>query len=296
MRDSPELRISFWAVLWPLFRRSDPGERADTVAMTASAAPEGNHVWRRWPLPALLFWGLAWLVFLASQHELRATPAAAFAMALAVGGAGAWAVDRPLRRIVVVAGFPVSALTSGGMAGLPAWLWLLPLALLLVIYPLRAWRDAPLFPTPPRALDGLATRIDLPVGAKVLDAGCGLGDGLRALRSAWPQAEVQGIEWSWPLTLAAAVRCRFATVRRADMWASAWSGQDLVYLFQRPESMARAWDKALAEMRPGAWLVSLEFAVPGRRPDVELALAGNRRLQAWRIPAQSGVSHADNLR
>ena len=264
--------------------------------MSASDAPEGDHVGRRWPLPALLVWGLAWLVFLATQREPGATPAAAFAMALAVGGAGAWAVDRPLRRIVVVAGFPVSALASGVLAGVPAWLWLLPLALLLVVYPLRAWRDAPLFPTPPRALDGLATRIALPVGAKLLDAGCGLGDGLRALRSAWPQAEVQGIEWSWPLTLVAAIRCRFATVRRADMWAFSWSGQDLVYLFQRPESMARAWDKALAEMRPGAWLVSLEFAVPGRRPDIELTLAGERALRAWRIPAQSGASRADNLR
>ncbi len=263
--------------------------------MSASDAREDVSPWRRWPLPALGVWGLAWLVFLATPTELGAPPAAAFALALAVGGVGAWAVDRPLRRIVVAVGFPVSALASGGMAGVPAWLWLLPLALLLVVYPLRAWRDAPLFPTPARALDGLAMHIALPEHAKVLDAGCGVGDGLRALRSAWPQASVQGIEWSWPLTLVAAIRCRFASVRRADMWAFPWSGQDLVYLFQRPESMARAWDKAVAEMRPGAWLVSLEFTVPGRRPDVELRLAGDRPLQAWRIPAQSGASRADNL-
>lgn len=264
--------------------------------MSASDAPEDVAPWRRWPLPALGVWGLAWLVFMAAAHHWGAPPAAAFALALAVGGLGAWAIERPLRRFVAFAGFPASALASGALAAAPAWLWLLPLALLLVIYPLRAWRDAPLFPTPARALDGLATRIALPAGAKVLDAGCGVGDGLRALRSAWPQAAVQGIEWSWPLTVVAAMRCRFATVRRGDMWASPWSGQDLVYLFQRPESMARAWDKALEEMRPGAWLVSLEFPVPGRRPDVELRLAGDRPLQAWRIPAQSGAARADNLR
>ena len=38
----------------------------------------------------------------------------------------------------------------------------------------------------------------------------------------------------------------------------------VVYLFQRPESMARALAKAQAEMAPGSWLVSLEFEVAGQ--------------------------------
>ena len=33
-----------------------------------------------------------------------------------------------------------------------------PLAVLLALYPVQAWRDAPLFPTAPDALDGLADR------------------------------------------------------------------------------------------------------------------------------------------
>ena len=37
----------------------------------------------------------------------------------------------------------------------------------------------------------------------------------------------------------------------------------MVYLFQRPESMQRAWDKARRDMRPGTWMVSLEFDVQG---------------------------------
>jgi hypothetical protein len=50
------------------------------------------------------------------------------------------------------------------------------------------------------------------------------------------------------------------------MWAQHWAGFDMVYLFQRPESMPGAWEKACAELRPGAWLVSLDFAVPGVAP------------------------------
>jgi len=56
-----------------------------------------------------------------------------------------------------------------------------------------------------------------------------------------------------------ALRCPWARVRQGDIWRADWSGYDMVYLFQRPESMARAADKARAELRPGAWLVSLEF-------------------------------------
>jgi SAM-dependent methyltransferase len=200
------------------------------------------------------------------------------------------------RRALVASGFPASALAGG--AALPAWSWLLPLAVLAGAYPLRAWRDAPLFPTPPRALDALAAQLPLADGARVLDAGCGLGHGLRALRSAWPRARVHGVEWSWPLALAARLGCPGASVRRADMWAGSWAGFDLVYLFQRPESMARAWDKACAEMRAGAWLVSLEFALPGRAPDLRLPAGERRSVLAWRVPvrahAQPARRPADN--
>jgi trans-aconitate methyltransferase len=127
----------------------------------------------------------------------------------------------------------------------------------------------------------------------VLDAGCGVGDGLLALRSAWPKASVEGVEWSWPLVMVARLRCRFARVRRGDMWARPWSGLALVYLFQRPESMERAWVKANSEMVPGSWLVSLEFGLAGRVPDLVLPLAGRRSVLAWRVGAQDGPPQVD---
>ncbi|MEI6204188.1 MAG: esterase-like activity of phytase family protein [Enhydrobacter sp.] len=96
-------------------------------------------------------------------------------------------------------------------------------------------------------------------GALVLDAGCGLGHALVALRRAYPKAQLHGIEWSWPLRALCALRCPWARVRQGDIWRADWGPYDLVYLFQRPESMPRAVRKARAEMRPGSWLVSLEF-------------------------------------
>jgi trans-aconitate methyltransferase len=104
----------------------------------------------------------------------------------------------------------------------------------------------------------------------VLDAGCGLGHGLQALRQAYPLAELHGIEQSWPLRWLCARRCPWAKVEQGDIWRADWSGYDLVYLFQRPESMPRAVAKARAELKPGAWLVSLEFEAPELTPVAKL--------------------------
>lgn len=240
----------------------------------------------RWPLPALVAWTLAWLLHLALRDSGVAPPLALLAGA-GVGCAVACLADTRMRAWVVAAGFPLSLLASGAAAALPAWAWLLPLALLLGLYPRRAWRDAPLFPTPRAALDTLAETLPLPPGARVLDAGCGLGHGLRALRRAYPGARLDGIEWSWPLALLSRAACPRATVTRGDLWAHDWHGYDLVYLFQRPESMPRALAKADAQMKPGAWLASLEFAAAGWQPQRVHRCPDGRPLWLYRLPLRA---------
>jgi hypothetical protein len=238
-----------------------------------------------WPLPALLAWLLAWggwavLSRLGAPASTRWVLGCALGLALAAAwpGLGRW------RRLLLALGFPASAVGLGLAQALPAWAWLLPLALLLGAYPLRAWRDAPLFPTPVDALHGLARLAALAPGAPVLDAGCGLGQGLSALRAEYPDARVSGVEWSPLLAWVARRRCRWAEVRRGDLWADDWGGYDLVYLFQRPESMARAWAKACSDMAPGSWLVSLDFAVPDVAPTH--SVQGPRAPSVWlyRVP------------
>jgi SAM-dependent methyltransferase len=230
-----------------------------------------------WPLPALLAWGAGWA---AASACLRAAPAWALPAGTAVAVAVALANVGIRRRAIAALGFPLSALALLGTAAWPSpVLWLLPLLVLLVIYPLRAWRDAPFFPTPAAALQGLDKLIE-PAPARILDAGCGLGHGLAALQPLWPQAQLHGIEWSAPMAWLAQRRVR-ATVRRGDMWAQSWTGFDLVYLFQRPESMARAWAKAGAEL--DGWLVSLEFEVPGAAPHARLEAAGGRPVFIYRV-------------
>ena len=239
-----------------------------------------------WPLPALLVWGSAWGLFgllqAAGPPTLQGLPAVALATAWGALGS-LWGSTR-MRRLLLAGGFPVSLLASGAVA-LPGWGWLLPLALCLLVYPVHAWRDAPVFPTPRGALRDLPGAVPLAPGSPVLDAGCGLGDGLRALRSAYPAAVLHGIEWSWPLRLLCALRCPWAQVRQGDIWRADWQGYALVYVFQRPESMARAWDKARAEMAPGTAMASLEFEVPGVAADRRLRTPDGRPLWIYRVSA-----------
>lgn len=247
-----------------------------------------------WPLPALLTWALAWTVF-AALLAVGASPLQAMLAGVAVGlllaagaalrGATRW------RQLFMAAGFPLSAAASGWAASVPAWVWLAPLLLLLALYPLRSWRDAPLFPTPAGALAGLAQATGLPPDARLMDAGCGLGEGLFALREEFPQGRITGLEWSWPLSRLCRLRCRArgarVEVRRADIWTASWAGCDLVYLFQRPESMQRAMRKAGAELRAGAWLASLEFEAVGWPPTARLESVAGKPVWLYRVPLKA---------
>lgn len=237
-----------------------------------------------WPLSALLTWAGAWGVFW-GLHALQAPPWAGLSLACALGLILARLERSSWRQFCVAAGFPLSLAVSGLGAALPAWTWLIPLVVLILIYPMNAWRDAPLFPTPAGVLEGLNNIASLPEGARILDAGCGLGHGLRELHRVYPQARLTGLEWSWPLRFVCGLLCPFATVRRADIWAEDWSAYDMIYLFQRPESMAPAARKAKADLRPGAWLISLEFEATSLAPTAVLRPGAGKPVWVYQMHA-----------
>ena len=246
-----------------------------------------------WPLPALLAWGAAWAVFRVSMSQgLHVGWALSLASALGIGlslwGNSWW------RKGLIAAGFPVSlafTLPMLGLGDLPAWVWLLPMGLMLLVYPINTWSDAPLFPTPANALLDLPAHAPLKSGAKILDAGCGLGHGLRALRGAYPKAQFYGIEWSAMLRWLCAFRLPWARITRGDIWAADWSGYQMVYLFQRPESMPRASQKVLQELRSGAWLVSLDFEAEELIPTARYTAPNGKTVWLYRAPFQLNKNH-----
>jgi SAM-dependent methyltransferase len=234
-----------------------------------------------WPLPALLAWLAAWL-FYSVALAAGVTPGLALALGAALGALTGWLQTQRWRRLIVALGFPASVLGLGWQGDMSSLLWLAPLLVLWWLYPRRSWSEAPLFPTPRGALARLPAHAPLLPDARVLDAGCGVGDGLRELLLAYPAARVEGVEWSRPLAWLARWRVRGAVVRRGDLWADDWAPFTLVYVFQRPESMPRVWAKACAELAPGAWLASLDFAVPDVAPVASWQLGNGQFVWVYR--------------
>ena len=74
------------------------------------------------------------------------------------------------------------------------------------------------------------------------------------------------------------------TVRRDDFWPEPLASYDFVYAFLSPAPMPRLWEKARAEMAPGALLVSNSFKVPGASILQEVRVGDRRgtRLHCYR--------------
>lgn len=265
------------------------------MPVAESKSDQGRASWP-WPLPAVVAWLGGWAAVWLTLR-FGAPPAWALLAGLVPSLAAVGKAPPGWRRIAVLAGLPLSLALVHGTAAIPPWAWLVAGAALLLIYPVQAWRDAPLFPTPPDALAGLAEVMRLPEGEapRVLDAGSGLGDGLRALARVWPGARLHGVEGGWMMAHLSRLRVPGALIRRGDFWASSWADFDLVYLFQRPESMPRAWAKACTEMPAGAWLVSLEFEVQGVAPAHRLNCPDGRPLWVYRVPARRQKLQVDSI-
>ena len=237
-----------------------------------------------WPLPALLAWSLSWGLYaflnaLDVDDAWCLVAATLLSLLLSALGTTLW------RRCLIVLGFPLSQLLVNSSAlSMPPVAWLCLLVLIALVYPLNAWSDAPLFPTPSRALIEMPAHIQLSAGARILDAGCGLGDGLKALRKAYPQAQFFGLEMSWLLRVFCAIRCPWAKIRQGNIWLADWSSYDVVYMFQRPESMPKAMSKAKAEMRSGTWLVSLEFEARDLVANAKCIGSDSRPVWMYKLP------------
>ncbi len=122
---------------------------------------------------------------------------------------------------------------------------------------------------------------------RFIDLGCGLADPLCQLARLYPKAQFTGVETA-PLTFVLAwlraLPRRNCRIRYRSLWRVPLAPYDVVYCFLSPLPMPALWQKARAELRPGAWLISNTFGIPGVSPDQEISLEDWRgtRLLVWK--------------
>jgi SAM-dependent methyltransferase len=128
----------------------------------------------------------------------------------------------------------------------------------------------------------------LPAGRPVraIDIGSGLGGLVLELARRRPESRFEGIELAPLPWLASRLRARLSASRshfiRGDYERLDFGQYDLVFAYLSPAAMDGLWRKARAEMRPGALLVSYEFAIEGHAPDRSLApTPGGPHLYIW---------------
>jgi len=210
---------------------------------------------------------------------LGATPLAPVAGAAAA--AAGIALRLPFWWPPLLLALPLAAQGALDLGLAPRW-HLAAAAALWLVFGLTARTSVPLYLSSRRELEALASLV--PHGARVLDAGCGLGSALAALADASPRARLEGVEAAVLPWLAARLRARGRwRARLGSLWRADFGRYDVVYAFLSPAAMPKLWAKARAEMRPGALLVSNRFEVPGAPAARVLDTGGGRRLHCWRM-------------
>ena len=173
------------------------------------------------------------------------------------------------------------------LLALPAWLYLVAFFFVLLLNWNSFRHGVPLYLTSTSATRRLAELLHgRPAEFNFIDLGCGLAGSLCQLAHAFPRAQFTGVETA-PLTFVFAwLRClprRNCRIRYRSLWTTPLAAYDVVYCFLSPLPMPALWQKAQAELKPGALLVSNTFGIPGVEPDqtIELGDWRSARLLVW---------------
>lgn len=138
---------------------------------------------------------------------------------------------------------------------------------------LAAWS----VPTPMRSIPEILAALELPERGVLYEPGCGDGRVLAAALRKWPGVRAVGVDNDPVMLGMARLRTRGrADLAVADLLKLDYRRADRVFVYLGPRFMKLLEPKFEAELRPGARVVSLQFALPGREPAREVTLKQGR--------------------
>lgn len=171
----------------------------------------------------------------------------------------------------------------------PPWAWLVAFAVLLGFFWNTFRTRVPLYLSDRKAWEALLPLLPAERPFRFIDLGSGFGGVLFYLEPRFPLGRFEGAEIapaSWLVSrMRAAWRKSRVVFHRRDYGGLDLGDYDVVFAFLSPAVMPALWAQAQAQMRAGAWFVSLSFDVAGAPPDRTISLADGPRhtLYAWRM-------------
>lgn len=151
--------------------------------------------------------------------------------------------------------------------------------------------EVPYVPTPPEVVEGMLDLAELKPGEHLIDLGS--GDGRIPIAAARRGATALGVEIDPRLVTRARTLARRAgqdaraRFERADLFTVSLREADVVTLYLLPDVNERLKPKLLAELRPGARVVSHAFDMGDWVPDAVRSIA-DKNVFFWTIPAVAG--------
>jgi SAM-dependent methyltransferase len=181
--------------------------------------------------------------------------------------------------------FPLALLGARQLA-LPPALFLAGFVILLLVFWSTFRTQVPYYPSNRAVWDALAAQLPPGRPLAVIDIGSGLGGVVLELARRRPESAFIGIELAplpWLLSrLRAALSGSRARFVRGDYEALDFGAYDAVFAYLSPAAMSALGRKAAREMRPGSLLLSYEFAIDGREPDIcVVPTVGGPPLYVW---------------
>lgn len=171
--------------------------------------------------------------------------------------------------------FPVALLAAYSFH-LPPNIFLAAFIFFLLLYWTTFRTQVPFYPSGPSVWKKVAELLPQDRPVRFIDIGSGLGDLVLHIAQQRPDGTFSGIEvaplpWlvSWIRAALCRSRGRFIC---GDYENLDFAQYDVVFAYLSPAAMPALWKKAVAEMRPGALLLSYEFPIAGPAPKINMAI------------------------
>jgi len=245
-------------------------------------SPALRRIWHAPAVQALLLQCLAFVpTFLTVYLLARAGVSFSYAAVALIQGAYACLLTRwrGLAAWWLVIGllFPLAVYGALTLA-IPPWWFLAGFLLLLVLYWSTFRTQVPYYPSGKRVWDEVDKLLPRGRPAAAIDIGSGLGGLVLELARRRPGSRFTGIELAPLPWLASTVRARLsgnqAKFILGDYEKLNFADYDLVFAYLSPVAMSALWRKASTEMRPGAILLSYEFLITEKEPDLIVSPRG----------------------